>query len=81
MLPGTKVKCAYRGEHRGVLLAVDDPRAWYGTLAFGYTRPSRRLVTLHVEHCRSRGLLRETQPVAWPWGVMWDRDLSPAEVK
>lgn len=78
MQTGIKVKCSYRPGHVGTLLAADDPKAWYGTLAFGYPRPSRRLVTLHVAKCRSQGLLCKTLPVEWPWGVMWDRELSPA---
>lgn len=64
---------------RGVLLAVDDPEAWRGTVAFGPHPPDGRTVKLHVEWCRARGLLCATQPVAWPWGIMWDSDLTLAD--
>lgn len=79
MSPGTTVTCRYRGEHRGTLLALDDPRAWHGTLAFGYTLPSPRLVSRHVAWCQEQGLLRTHRPVKWPWGIMWDSDLSQAD--
>ena len=81
--PGARVTCAYRRSqegvpHVGTALAMDDPEAWRGTVAFGHSTPSRRLVTLHVAWCKERGLLKTTQPVLWPWGVMWDSELSSA---
>jgi hypothetical protein len=39
MNPGDRVKCTYRGSHRGTLLALDDPRAWAGTIAFPDANP------------------------------------------
>ena len=63
---GATVTCTYRGEHRGVVLALTDPRAW----------PKRAPddVPAHVAWCQSKGLLRATVPVMWPFGVMWDRN-------
>ncbi len=64
-LVGDTVTCTYRGDHRGVVLAVDDPSVWPGW--------SRSEIERHVGECQARGLLLDTVPVAWPWGVMWDR--------
>lgn len=51
---------------RGVVLDLDDPRAWKGSIAFsGHKRLTRKLVSAHVEWCRAQGLLTDTVPVLW----------------
>lgn len=76
--PGARVTCAYRDGHVGIALAIDDVRAWRGSIAFGTPTPTRADVAAHVAWCLARGLLRSTAPVLWPWGVMWDADLALA---
>ncbi len=59
----------------GVVLAVDDPRAWKGTIAFGHVEglPAQEAVTKHVAWCESEGLMGESVPVAWEFGkVYWE---------
>lgn len=79
--PGTRVKCAYRNQHMGTVLAKDDPRAWAGSLAFPEASPDPQAVRAHVARCESRGDLSDaTQPVAWDFGrIYWDRQLYAAE--
>lgn len=69
---GARVRCAYRMPDigrpiEGTLLALDDPRAWQGTLAFpGGELPDAAAVTAHVASCQSRGLLLDDRrPVLW----------------
>ncbi len=80
-VPGTRVRCAYRmgGEydHVGVVLALDDVRAWRGSIAFDTDAPCTRAVAAHVAWCLSQGLLRESVPVLYAFGVRWDRELTP----
>lgn len=97
--PGLEVGCRYRWPycanhsdcwqrpHKGIVLALDDPRAWKDSLAFpGLTYPDgppQDLVTAHVEKCREQGLLSDGTPVLWQWFdepkqvVMWDTQLLP----
>ena len=49
----------------GVVRAVDDPRAWAGTLAFPVGAPDPEAVRAHVLWCRSAGLLADVVPVLW----------------
>lgn len=65
---GSVVVCDYRPGHVGVALADDDLRAW--------PRMSADEARRHVEWCHERGLLTSSQPVLWPWGVMWDSKLA-----
>lgn len=64
--------------HVGVVLADDDPRAWEGTLAFPFRRPSAWEAWAHVAWCRSwGGLAGDSVPVLWLWGdgafcVYWE---------
>ncbi len=65
---------------QGLVLAVDDPRAWAGTLAFPGKRPNREAVKAHVAWCRAQGLLDDRQPVLWAFGdrkqVYWESAAS-----
>lgn len=82
LAPGTRVRCAYRDAHVGTLLAIDDPRAWVGSIAFPGGEPTPELVRAHVARCRARGDLDGSRlPVAWDFGkVYWDRQLSPIQI-
>jgi hypothetical protein len=85
--PGTYVRCHYRqpaspyrrGDgslHIGVVLALNDPRAWARTLAFSSDTPDPAAVTAHVASCLARGLLQDgRQPVLYDFGVRWDSQL------
>lgn len=86
---GTRVVCRYRvteggagHAHVGTLLAMDDPRAWAGSLAFPTATPDPELVKAHVARCVARGMLRGIErPVLWDFGkVYWDSQLAPADV-
>jgi hypothetical protein len=80
-LPGDRVKCTYRGNHLGTVLAIDDPRAWQESIAFEGT-PSQEQVTAHVEWCLSQGLLGPSRtPVLWDFGkVYWDTTVKLANL-
>jgi hypothetical protein len=59
-------------------LAVDDPLAWAGTLAFPYSPPEPSAVTAHVDKLQADGLLLTEQPVLWDFGpsglkVYWEQ--------
>lgn len=75
---GTPVACAYRRGHHGIALALDDPRAWAGSIAFPTATPGQAEVTAHVRKCQLRGDLRgDYQPVLWDFGkVYWDSKLE-----
>lgn len=70
---------------KGVVLAIDDPLAWRGSIAFG-DDPLPEQVAEHVRFCQARGLLQNTVPVLWDFGtesrVYWERAdrLLPYEV-
>lgn len=53
---------------KGIVLAINDPKAWQGTLAFGLSLPSQEAVDRHVAVCLARGLGRLTTPVLWNFG-------------
>jgi hypothetical protein len=87
---GARVRCAYREGHVGTLLAIDDPRAWKGSLKFpGDALPDQTACTLHVRTCQLQGLLcDERRPVLWDFPrpgelplkvVYWDGRLSRVE--
>ena len=70
----------------GILLAVDDPRAWVGTLAFPKPaeadvnwEPEAAAVKEHIAKCRERGEVFEKTaiPVLWDFKtyrrVWWER--------
>lgn len=92
-VPGTEVGCEYRwpfhANHpdcwqppiRGVVLNLDDPRAWCNSLAFPRNPPTQEECTAHVQKCLAQGLLNESVPVLWSWGsekgIQWDRKLRP----
>jgi hypothetical protein len=89
LVPGARVVCRYRvteggaGQaHLGTLLAIDDPRAWAGSLAFPDAVPDPELVKAHVARCIARGDLRgDERPVLWDFGkVYWDSQLGPADL-
>lgn len=74
--PGTEVCCLYRLANnddeepmRGVILYLDDPRAWIATVAFYKSTPLQlpeaAKVTAHVTHCLVEGLLMDTVPVLY----------------
>jgi hypothetical protein len=79
---GTRVTCTYRGGHCGVVIAMDDPRAWAGSIAFPTATPNQTEVTAHVKRCQERGDLRgDYQPVMWDFGkVYWDSKLEDVSV-
>ena len=61
----------------GVVLALDDPRAWAETVAFPWPQPDPAAVTAHVTKCRARGWLSDGRvPVLWSFGdeerVHWE---------
>jgi hypothetical protein len=68
--PGQRVKCSYRGDHVGKVLAVDDPRAWAKTLAFPQDKPPRLAVKEHV--LRHPTVAMKSIPVLYKFGVQWD---------
>ncbi|HEY0174454.1 MAG TPA: hypothetical protein VGB98_25785 [Pyrinomonadaceae bacterium] len=75
--PGRKVTSRVRGTHVGLLLRIDDPRAWAGSLRFPDTDeknlPAQEEVTAHVAKCIGEGLMLGKVPVAWYFGVvLWD---------
>lgn len=81
--PGTTVFAPYRdpsnlqpwihGRHKGTILAVDDPKAWAGSLAFPKERPNRAKVHAHVVRCLEQGLLQGKVPVRWSFGkIYWE---------
>lgn len=52
----------------GTLLALDDVRAWEGTIAFpGAASPDK--VRAHVAACLAQGLLKGSVPVLWDFGI------------
>jgi len=53
----------------GVVIALDDPRAWAKTLAFNMEEPDQKEVTAHVAWCKSEGLLDDKCPVLWDFGT------------
>lgn len=92
--PGTEVGCHYRWPyhanhpdcwqppHKGIVLALDDPRAWSETLAFPRMNPTQEECTAHVQNALERGLIKDSVPVLWNWidgtqGVQWDSNLRP----
>lgn len=97
--PGTEVGCKYRWPyhsahpdcwqppHKGIVLALDDPRAWRNSLAFPRQTPTQEECTAHVQSCLDRGLLTKNVPVLWTWndvheqGVQWDDQLRPYAVE
>lgn len=76
-----RIKCDYRGDHKGQLLARNDPRAWRGTMAFpsGGPDPTCASITQHLRQVdrtmRELGHTHGTRkvPVLWDFGlVCWD---------
>ena len=77
LTPGTSVRCRYRTgthatqpwlgyDHQGVVLALDDARAWPG-----YSDTERSNAVAHLaQHGSSR------TPVLYTFGVRWDSDLE-----
>lgn len=64
---------------KGVVLALDDVRAWAGSLAFPEAEPEPLAVSAHVRDCLAQGLLRRKVPVAWEFGkVHWE---SPEKLR
>ena len=62
---------------KGTVLALDDPRAWTGSLAFRGT-PTQEETSAHVADCKERGLLSNTIPVLWNFGtseeIQWETE-------
>lgn len=79
--PRTLVTCEYRGDSIGRVLAIDDPRAWAGSLAFPESNPDPENVRAHVKRVRAQGLLDEKLPVLWQFKsgehLYWDSQLTP----
>lgn len=95
--PGTEVSCSYRWPyqsahpdcwqppHKGVVLALDDPRAWTNSIAFPGKTPTQEECTAHVQWCVNNDLLKTAVPVLWTpttpgeqW-IGWDYNLRPYE--
>ncbi|WP_186214527.1 hypothetical protein [Burkholderia gladioli] len=49
---------------KGVVLALNDPRAWAGNLALS----TQQKIDEHVAWCHDHGLLKDTVPVLWDFG-------------
>lgn len=49
----------------GVVIALDDPRAWANTLAFPTPDPDPEKVKAHVQWCKSQDLLKDKCAVLW----------------
>lgn len=82
--PGTKITAPYRNNpepswmahrHTGVVLAMNDPRAWSGSLAFCTREPTQEAVDAHIAKVQSLGMgLGDKVPVLWSFGkVYWER--------
>ena len=60
---------------KGVVLAIDDPLAWRGSIAFG-DDPLPEHIADHIRFCQARGLLQNTVPVLWDFrsrtAVYWE---------
>ena len=60
---------------KGVVLALDDLRAWHDSIAFP-TDPTQDECTAHVESCLARNLLKNKVPVRYSIGkeqfIEWD---------
>lgn len=61
----------------GTLLALDDPRAWAGTIAFPEAQPTRAAVRRHL----AKSEPSERVPVLWDFGaiglvVQWEQGAS-----
>lgn len=71
---GDRVKCSYRAEHIGTIIATNDTRIWSNTLAFPQRTPLQAEVDEHIALCESKGLNFENEtPVAWDFGKFyWD---------
>lgn len=54
---------------KGIVLEHDDPRAWFGTIAFPDGVPSQADVTAHCERLRAEGYLSQRVPVLWDFGT------------
>ena len=62
----------------GVVLSLDDPEAWAGSLAFPEAEPEPFAVSEHVHRCLRLGILRGV-PVRWEFGrVCWE---DPARLR
>lgn len=79
MKPGDVVTTYYRTNpdgrpYRGVVLAVNDPRAWEDTGAFPGRRPTQEEVDAHIERMRQTGIdFSDEVPVEWEFGkVYWE---------
>lgn len=68
--PGTKVRCSYRGDHVGRVLAIDDPKAWAGTAAFPMVNPKRAAIKAHI--LKHPTVATRTIPVLYNVGMFWD---------
>lgn len=94
---GQRVGCTYRDcppqqpwlhrDHRGTVIARDDPRAWAGTIAFpGPGAPTQKAVREHLAKLDAMGVsVMDKIPVAWDFGkVYWESAealyAAPAEV-
>lgn len=81
--PGMRIFAPYRdpselqpwvhGRHQGTVLAIDDPKAWSGSLAFPGQRPNKVKVSAYVQGCLAQGLLQGKVPVRWSFGkIHWE---------
>ncbi len=69
--PGACVTVDYRAGHTGIVLAVNDPRAWEGSIAFGGGLPTVAQVDAHLANPRISPFVKDI-PVLWSFGkVYW----------
>ncbi len=73
---GATVRCAYRPGHVGIVLAMDDVRAWAGTLAFPDPSPDPVAIAAHIARHAMVLSAERSVPVLYPFGVRWDRELT-----
>lgn len=82
LVPGVRVRCSYRGEHIGRVLAIDSVKAWTGALAFGTRRPKARAVRAHVESVLATvPSFASKVPIEYSFGVRWDSIAALAPVE
>lgn len=73
--PGTRVRCAYRGDHEGTVLDPTDPELWRTSADAALRNGTRKQIREHLKAHRLGQL-----PVRWDFGggtVYWDTQLSP----
>lgn len=63
--------------HKGIVLAVNNPRAWTNTVAFPGRSPDQEEVDKHLENLKQRNISLDRTPVLYSFGVQWETDPRP----